>query len=183
MFEQQDRESRKLNVVCFGLKESGGDSSEARRADDKNIIEEVIHAVMGLQDTQISELIRLGRYEEGRSRPHPIKFTVESVAIKQRLIEKSRTLVKESRLDICRDLFFQSDLTKKQREEEYKRRVERRSRNEQRLIDLNSRRKSQSRTLPQRSLIPQPTSTMLFSGSQRSHTGGAASSSRSQFWV
>lgn len=183
LFEQQDRESRKLNVVCFGLNESVGDSPETRKADDKDRIEEVVHNVMSLQDVQTSELIRLGRYEEGRSRPRPIKFTVESVAIKQKIIEKSRTLVKDSRLEICRNLFFQSDLTKKQREEEYKRRVERRSRNDQRLRDLNSLRDSQSRTLPQRSMIPQPTSTMLLSGSQRPHTGGAASSSGSQFRV
>lgn len=161
--EQHERDLRKLNVVCFGLKESIEQSVEARKDDDSSKIDKVLHEVMNLPSVKIADPIRLGRFEEGSARIRPIRFTVESMVVKQQIIERSRSHVKSSKEEICKDLFFQSDLTAKQREDEYKKRVQRRKQN----ALLNSR-SSSSQGLPSRTF-------------NRSRDTGAASSSADRF--
>lgn len=160
--EQHEREERKLNVVCFGLNESTKDQPEARREEDKCKIVKVLTEVMNLQDVLISDPVRLGRYAENSVRCRPVRFTVDSIAIKQKIIERSRVNVKNSKLDICRNLFFQSDLTPKQREEAYKIRVERRKQNAERSHDQRNMQRFQG--------------TRTVERSERSQTSGACSS-------
>lgn len=160
--EQHEREERKLNVVCFGLNESTKDQPEARREEDKCKIVKVLTEVMNLQDVLISDPVRLGRYAENSVRCRPVRFTVDSIAIKQKIIERSRVNVKNSKLDICRNLFFQSDLTPKQREEAYKIRVERRKQNAERSHDQRNTQRFQG--------------TRTVERSERSQTSGACGS-------
>ena len=125
--EQNEREKRKFNVVCFGLPESQENSSEERRDDDKERIGRVIRDDIGLDDfSMVNEPIRLGRFNAEASKPRPVKFTVSSVEIKQKVVEGSRNKLRKSREERCKDLYFQSDLTANQRKEAYLQRVERR---------------------------------------------------------
>lgn len=126
--EQQEREMRKLNVVCFGLPESEQTTPEGRREDDKTRVNRVVQEIMGLDITVQNNPIRLGRYTEDAQRPRPIKFSVDNVATKQKIIDGSRTKVRKSSQDICKYLYFQSDLSLNQRKEAYLKRQERRNR-------------------------------------------------------
>lgn len=128
--EQNERESRRLNIVCFGLSESTRDTGEGRSNEDESRIQKVVTEVMNLRDIEIKEPIRLGRYNPDARRPRPVRVTVENVDEKGRILERARVNVKNSSLDLCKDLYFQCDLTPKQRTEEYNRRVERRRRTE-----------------------------------------------------
>ena len=125
--EQNERDYRKLNVVCFGMKESDCDIIEERRADEISKLNSLVHDIMNLPNTEVNDIIRLGKFVESRVRP--VRFSVESVSDKQTIIERSHTHVHRSPADICKNIYFQSDLTKKQRDEEYLKRVERRKRN------------------------------------------------------
>lgn len=125
--EQQEREMRKLNVVCFGLPESQLTTPEERRDDDKSRVNRVVQEIMGLDIAVQNHPIRLGRYSEDAQRPRPIKFSVDSVVLKQKIIDGSRTKVRKSSHDICKNLYFQSNLTLSQRKEAYFKRQERRN--------------------------------------------------------
>ena len=127
LVEQHEREKRKFNIVCFGLPESQENSSEERRDDDKERISRVIRDDIGLDDfSMVNEPIRLGRFNAEASKPRPVKFSVSSVEIKQKVVEGSRNKLRKSREERCKDLYFQSDLTANQRKEAYLQRVERR---------------------------------------------------------
>ena len=59
---------------------------------------------MNLPNTEVNDIIRLGRFVEGRVRP--VRFSVESVSDKQNIIEKAHTHVRRSSANICRSLYF-----------------------------------------------------------------------------
>ena len=124
--EQQEREKRKLNIVCFDIPESEETSPETRREDDAYRIQKIIDEVMEADSTMTSQPIRLGCYNAESIKPTLVRFSVPSVENKHRIIESARTKVKISKQERCKDLFFQSDLTANQRKEAYLLRVERR---------------------------------------------------------
>lgn len=124
--EQQEREKRKLNIVCFGLPESEETSPVTRREDDANRIQKIIDEVMEVDSTMTLQPIRLGRYNAEAVKSRPVKFSVPSVENKQRILESARTKLKISNQERCKDLFFHSDLTANQRKEAYLLRIERR---------------------------------------------------------
>lgn len=126
LLEQKEREDKKRNIVISGLPESKKETDAERRADDLERIEDVVSNVMVLPDVRVNTPVRLGRFNPDRERPRMLRVTVDSVETKQDVIEKARTRVKNSRLEICQGLYFQSDLTFKQRQEAYKMRQERR---------------------------------------------------------
>ncbi|XP_060573927.1 uncharacterized protein LOC132731720 [Ruditapes philippinarum] len=122
--EQKDRESRRLNVICYGLPESVKESQEERKNDDNTRISSILSEIMNLSEVSFSETVRLGRYDGEKTRP--TRFSVNSIETKQKILERARVNVRNSSVDLCKNLYFQSDLTLKQREEAYKLRCERR---------------------------------------------------------
>jgi len=127
--EQVEREKRKLSIVCFGLKESkaGNDRDQTDRVnEDKDGLGKIIDNVMNLSGIQISNPIRLGRYEANGAKIRPVKFTVSSMDDKRMILDRACTNVRNSSLEMCKGLFFNSDLTPAQRREDYLRRMERR---------------------------------------------------------
>ena len=126
MAEQQDRDNRRLNVVCFGLPESKADF-EHRQDDDKDRIKAVIKDVMKLENIEIVDgPFRLGKYDKTKTRP--VKIKLGSLEQKEKVIEASYSKVRKSKEEICQRLYFQRDLTYRQRQEEYERRARRRQR-------------------------------------------------------
>ena len=113
---QHERAKRKFNIVCFGLTDSQESSSEERRDDDKERICRDIHEDMALDDVNVTtDPIILGRFKAEASKPRPIKISVFTVEIKQKVVEASRSKLRKSKEERCKDLYFQSDLTANQR--------------------------------------------------------------------
>lgn len=128
--EQSEREKRKLNVICFGLSESNelNDASQIDRVEvDKEKLNKIMDEVLNLKDFEFSNPIRLGRYDSGNTRARPIKFTVNNAENKRLLLERARMYIRKSPNEMCKDLYFNSDLTPTQRREEYMRRMARKN--------------------------------------------------------
>lgn len=108
-----ERESRKLNLVCFGLNESVMDTPNERRADDFDHINSVVAKVLNLPNIVVKSPVRLGRFSQETTKPRPLRISVDSMEQKLKILE--RVNVRNSSLEIWKNLFIQSDLTKKQK--------------------------------------------------------------------
>ena len=86
------------------MKENDCDDIEERRADEVSKLNSVVHDIMNLSITEVNDIIRLGRFVEGRVRP--VHFSVESLSHKQKIIKRSHTHVRRSPADICRNQYF-----------------------------------------------------------------------------
>lgn len=143
-FEEQKRiEDRKLNIMCFGIEESKSINLEARKKEDDNIVNDMIHEVLGEEeDCNFSKLIRIGRpiREENetdgiegdqvgnaeyndiggsqvmRKRIRPIRLTFDNMEKKKKVLDAPRESINESRTGRYKYIFFQQDLTWKQRD-------------------------------------------------------------------
>ena len=143
-FEEQKRiEDRKLNIMCFGIKESKSINLEARKKDDATIVNDIIHEVLGEEeDCNFSKLIRIGRpirdetamdENEGgqvegaeyndiggsqvmRKKIRPIRLTFDNMEKKKKVLDALRKTINESSTGRYKYIFFQQDLTWKQRD-------------------------------------------------------------------
>ena len=71
--EERELESRKLNLIVFGLPEAVADVTEGERTgnDLLHINDILTHFKV---ETEVSSLIRLGKRGEGNSKARPLRF-------------------------------------------------------------------------------------------------------------
>lgn len=127
IMEQREIDARKLNIICFGLKESTEENAVIRNADDKAKLNHIINNVLEISENEFSvgdTPVRIGRFDEAKTRP--LKFAAKSFESKKKLLEVARNKLKTLNDPECKDLFFKPDLTKKQRAEAFSRRENRR---------------------------------------------------------
>lgn len=128
--EKQNIEERKLNVVCFGLKESDQERPEERRQDDESRIISIVTEVMEIDREEIDfkeRPVRLGKYDADASKIRPVKLVFTKVEAKKKVLKAAREKLKSSKEKRCENLYFQPDLTKSQRHDAFLKRNERRA--------------------------------------------------------
>lgn len=78
--DERDREGRTNNVVLYNVPEPTGDDYDARIKCDKHFFLHMMNAIRaGLDEEDISKLVRLGRKSEDPSdRPRPVLITLSS---------------------------------------------------------------------------------------------------------
>ena len=71
----QDEDSRKANIIAYNAAESEEDDMKQRAKDDISFIQDMCEnmQVNGFTDGNIMQVIRLGKREEGKTRPLLVK--------------------------------------------------------------------------------------------------------------
>ena len=128
IIEQRKIDTRKLNIMLFGLKESTKNAViRKKNADEKAKLNHIINNVLEISEDEFSvevTPVRIGRFDEAKTRP--LKFVAKSFESKKKLLEVARNKLKTLNDPKLKDLFFKPDLTKKQRAEAFARRKNRR---------------------------------------------------------
>ena len=137
-FEEQKRiEERKLNVVCFGLEESSSMNIESRKKEDESTVKGIIEEVLGTdEEFNLTKLVRIGRpvsnaeeiesetsdsldmnaSQVKRRKIRPLRLTFDNAESKTKVLNSLRETVNEASSGKYKYIFFQQDLTWKQRE-------------------------------------------------------------------
>ena len=134
-FVQQKRIERKLNIMCFGIEESRSLNVESRRKDDETSVSYIIKEVLGSdEEFDFSNLVRIGKpiiqdesdgEEMGisdirnasqvtKKRVRPIRITFTEV--EKKVLDALRESINKVKSGKYKNVFFQQDLTWKQRE-------------------------------------------------------------------
>ena len=91
--ELEDRKRREMNITIFNLLEHDSDSgSDNKRADESDV--RTISANLGLENLCITMTYRLGRKEEGKTRP--LRVILDSKAQRKFLIENAKHIPKKN---------------------------------------------------------------------------------------
>ena len=135
--EQKRIEERKLNIMCFGIEESRSLNVESRRKDDETSVSYIIKEVLGSdEEFDFSNLVRIGKpiiqdesdgEEMGisdignasqvtKKRVRPIRITFTEVEKKKKVLDALRESINKVKSGKYKNVFFQQDLTWKQRE-------------------------------------------------------------------
>lgn len=137
--ETQEKEKRKKNLLIVNMKESRSEDAEQRKRDDLQEIKRVLEPVIDLQVEDLSDPTRLGQI--GGRRPRMLKVTVKTEEKKKEIIRKAQG-INEGIENVTDRIFFNPDLTKKEREESKKLRDElkkRRNEGEKDLVIRNGK--------------------------------------------
>ena len=127
VIEQREVDIRKLNIMCFGLKESTEENVDIRNVAEKANLSHIIHDVLevSVEDFSVDgSLVRIGTFDENKTRP--LRFKAKTFESKKKLLETARNKLKNQDDPELKDVFFKPDLTKKQRAEAFARRENRR---------------------------------------------------------
>ena len=103
--EEHEREMRKMNIVINGLSESKKTNQVDSRRDDAERIKIIINDVLNLD---IDNVFRLGKGVGNRSKPRPIRFSVENYESKRLVLSSVRHLRNHSDYS---NVYFTPDLT------------------------------------------------------------------------
>ena len=128
ILEQKEVDRRKLNIMCFGLGESTEEDAEQRNNDELAKIKHIIYNLLEMaeEDFPLEEgPVRIGKFQENKTRP--LRFKAQSFECKKKLLQASRTKLKEIGDPQYKNLFFKPDLTKSQRAEAFAKRESRRN--------------------------------------------------------
>ncbi|KAK3887867.1 hypothetical protein Pcinc_008017 [Petrolisthes cinctipes] len=115
--EREEKERRKNNVVVFNISESRKESNQEREREDRNLCMDLFREKLRVEDAEIEQIFRLGRREEGKTRPLTVKLS--KVGAKWDLIKKAKYLKEEEDHRLKR-IGITPDLTRKEREENTK---------------------------------------------------------------
>ena len=114
--ELEDRKRREMNITIFNLLEHDSDcGSDNKRADESDV--RTISANLGLENLCITMTYRLGRKEEGKTRP--LRVILDSKAQRKFLIENAKHIPKKTQENFQR-VIIAKDLTPEQRRERRK---------------------------------------------------------------
>lgn len=116
--EQKEIDSRKLNIMCFGLTESTEENIPARNADEKAKLMHIINEVLEISEEDFSlddTPVRIGKFDGTKTRP--LKFVAKNFSSKKKLLDAARKKLKNSDNPEYKRLFFKPDLTINQRAE------------------------------------------------------------------
>lgn len=120
--------SREKNIIVYRAEEGNSNLKEENIKHDKEIISELMEQCkVRYDEDRIEKIIRLGRKEEGKTRPLLIKF--QELDVKKELF-KNLSLLKNA-TDKLKNLSISNDMTQEQREENKKLLEERKRMQEQ----------------------------------------------------
>ena len=121
--EIEDQKTRTLNLICFHLPECKSKNSEERKQYDTQKFSNLCEQI-GVSNPDIKLTFRLGNYSSSNPNPRPLKIILNNKKQRKDIIDntiKIKNLPGQSGLNKC---IIVKDLTKRQREENKKRRAE-----------------------------------------------------------
>ena len=122
--EELESEQRKLNVIVHHLLESKLGTLEDRKRDDSDTVQSLISEALHV-DIDVENVFRLGAFSRDQQRTRPVRFTVQNMEGKRRVLSASKNL---KNVEGYSNIYFTPDLTRSQRETAFKLREERRRR-------------------------------------------------------
>lgn len=129
--EIKEIEGRKLNIMCFNIPESKQEDIQCRQAEDKDFLVKLFETKLDhpVAPIEIIKPVRLGARKDsnGTLKCRPLRFTVGTLEMKRQLIKAGMAL-RKSEDDLFSNIYLTPDLTKKQREESFKLREQKRYR-------------------------------------------------------
>lgn len=117
--ESQEKDERAPNIIIFRAKESEEKDREKRSAADEKLVNGFIKEVIGEDEVEVESFTRLGRKEEGKSRP--LRIRLKSLDDKRRLLDNLVNL--RDAPEPYRTMSVRHDLTPHQRDD-YKKMVD-----------------------------------------------------------
>ena len=129
-----------VNIMCFGLEESTSLNIESRKKEDENTVKGIIEEVLGVEEEfNLTNLVRIGRpvtnVEEhenenmafgsldgasdsrvNRKKIRPLRLSFADAESKKKVLRSLRETINETSTGKYKYIFFQQDLTLKQRE-------------------------------------------------------------------
>ena len=112
MIEAREKEYRKLNLIMVNLPENPGDDSVKN---DTDAVTAKIKGILPDEDVHVSELVRIGKANIGTA-PRMVKFKVESVQLKKKILSNSQKLNEGSEVrDPKKKLYINPDYTREER--------------------------------------------------------------------
>ena len=118
LHEVELRESRRDNLMIYGLPEHTDGSLVERKEHDESAVQELFEDVE-VYNARTLEVRRVGRTIEGR--PRPVKVKIEDRNSKQKILNNAKLLQRSSHF---KNVYIKNDLTKLQQEEFSKLRME-----------------------------------------------------------
>lgn len=114
------RESKKNNVIVFGLPETDQSYSDRDRSQTtlKNAVDELVSEVGMEDEVKIKRVFRLGTVRPNSTRPRPVKIVLESEHQKSSLVRASYQLRKLPPDHRYRNVYVNNDLTPEQQNAE-----------------------------------------------------------------
>ena len=116
--EKQDKDSRKLNIIVHGLKESEKKEAVDRKQDDIILLNEVFEEI-GVKSVNVKSAIRLGKVDNKKHRL--LKVVLDVKKDKHDILSNASKLRNNDRFS---KVYISPDLTAKEREEDKKLRAE-----------------------------------------------------------
>ena len=114
MTEVNERKLREKNIIICGLDESSSNLKDVKRKYDMSLFKQIADKCeVQKEDDDINKIIRLGKPEQGKSRP--LQIVMEEVDKKQELFANLNKL--KDAPDNIRKISVTNDLTKKERDE------------------------------------------------------------------
>lgn len=115
--EVEDRDRRRLNLIIQNQPESEQENPEDRQAKDIQFFNNICNTHLGIGIT-ITKATRLGKKDPQRTRPRPLKITVQDEQEKRNILRKASELKDIEDDEVAKNLFVYPDLTPAQQREE-----------------------------------------------------------------
>lgn len=78
--ELEERQNRKRNIMVFNLKECQSNvTNTERNLNDQTSVTEILNEVFPSASNEISKVIRIGKYEDGKNRPVKLCFNNDNI--------------------------------------------------------------------------------------------------------
>lgn len=91
--EINEREKRKCNVVIFGISEQQNLGNQTRAEQDKQLVTNIFQAIsVAMPGNENIKAIRIGKFDESKNFPRPVKVTVSDESTVHEIIHKARNL-------------------------------------------------------------------------------------------
>ena len=115
--DQQDKDGRKLNALIYHVSESDKEEPERRKEDDLKFIAD-LKVELGVEESEISNIVRLGKRSDDITKPRPMKVMFDSEKSKKGFMCKLGNLANAQ--DNFKKISVSHDMTKEEREQNKK---------------------------------------------------------------
>ena len=127
--ELQERKEKELNLVIVGLPEGDDESQGNPDAASQRKVQQLLQS-LEVPNPKLTKVFRLGK--RCPTRPRPIKVFCEDRATRSTILSKGKDLSKLPDTHPNKKMFIRPDLTRRQRDQDYQRRQDKRKENESR---------------------------------------------------
>ena len=118
--EYRDMKRRQWNLIIYNVPEEDSSDSVLRKAKDKEFFDSLIHSI-GVGSVEVVDIVRLGARSPGKIRPLRVHFG--NMEHRKTVLANARKL-RDSTSSIYKKVYINPDLSKKQREAQWKLRQE-----------------------------------------------------------